>query len=64
MIFFFTFIESLKVVLINVIAVLLMSPKLAIPGVFKITSVKDVTISVHSVTNKASSRDSSYTVHV
>ena len=51
-----TFIELLKVAFISVIAIWMMSTKLATPGLLKITAFRkkgyDVIISVHYVINK------------
>ena len=66
--FFFTFFESLKVVLKNMVAVLMMSGKLATLGLFKIkvfwNKSYGVIIFVHDVTNKIWWRDSNYIVAV
>ena len=60
--------ESLKVVLINMIPIFIMSAKLATLGPLKINvfwkNLHDVVISVHEITNKISSRDSNYIVDV
>ena len=63
-----TFFESLKVVLINIVTILMISAKLATPGlleikVFRNKSYKVIT-SVHDITNKILSRDSNYVVDV
>ena len=51
-----TFLESLKVVLINMVAILMMSAKLTTLGLLKINvfwnKVYDIIISVHDVTKK------------
>ena len=64
----FTFFESLKTVLINIVTVLMMSPKMAIVGLLKIkvfwNKGYDVIISVHDVTNKILSSGSNYIVDV
>ena len=58
--------ESLRVVLINVVAILMMPAKLATLGLLKIKANwnkgYDVINSVHDVTNKILSRDSNYIV--
>ena len=63
-----TFLESLKIVLINMVTILMMSAKMATPGLLKIkvfwNKGYDVIISVHDVTNKILSRDSNYIVDV
>ena len=57
--------ESLKVVLIKMVATLMMSGKLATPGFLKIKVFSkkgcDVIISVHDVTSKILSSDSNFT---
>ena len=62
------FLESLKICLINLVIVLMMSAKMATPGLLKITVFwnkgYDVIISVHDVTNKILSRDSNYIIDV
>ena len=62
------FIESLKIVLINIVTILMMSAKMATPGLRKIKvfwkKVYDVIIFVNDVTNKILSRDSNYIVDV
>ena len=64
----FNFFESLKVVLINVVAILMMSAKLATLGLPKINVFGKkgygVIISVIGVTNKILSLDSNYIVDV
>ena len=66
--YFLTTFESLKVVLINVVAILMMSIKLPTVALLKIkvfwNKDYDVTISVHDVTNKILARDSNYIVNV
>ena len=63
-----TFLESLKIVLIKKGIILIMSGKMATPGLVKITAFwnkgYDVIMSVHDVTNKNLSRDSNYNVDV
>ena len=53
-----TFLESLKIVLINMVTILKMSAKMAIPGLLKIkvfwNKSYEVIISFHDVTNKIS----------
>ena len=60
--------ESLKVVLINMVAILMMSAKLATLGFLNIKvfwkKVYDGIISDHGVTNKILSRDSNHIVDV
>ena len=57
--------ESLKVVLIKMVATLMMSGKLATPGLLKIKVFWkkgcDVIISVHDVTSKILSSESNFT---
>ena len=66
--FLLTLFESLKVVLINMVAILIMSAKLATLGLLKIKLLwnkgYDVIISVHYVISKILSRDSNYIVDV
>ena len=66
--FCFTFFELLKVVLINLVKILMISAKLATPGLLKIKVVwnkgYDVISSVDEVINKISSGDSSHIVNV
>ena len=65
--FFFTFIESLKVALINNIAIFMMAAKIATLGLIKTKLFwknYDVIISVYDISNKILSRDSSYIVHL
>ena len=61
-----TFLESRQIVLINMFTILIMSAKMATPGLLKIKVLlnKDdnVIISVHDVTNKILSCDSNYIV--
>ena len=61
-----TFLESLKTVLINMITILRMAAKMAAAGFLKINVFwkkgYDAIVSVHDVTNKILSRDSSYIV--
>ena len=62
------FIESLKIVLINMVTILMMSARMATPSLLKIKVFwdigYDVIIYVHDVTNKVLSRDSNYFVNV
>ena len=62
------FIESLKIVLINIFTILMMSAKMATPGLRKIEVFwkkgYNVIIFVDDVTNKFLSHDSNYTVDV
>ena len=64
--FFLAFLKSLKIFLINLIIILMMSAKMATPGLLKITVFwnkgYDVIISVDEVTNKILSRGSNYIV--
>ena len=64
----FTYLESLKICLINLVITLMMSAKMATPGHLKITAFwnigYDVIISVDDVTNKILSRNSNYIVDV
>ena len=64
--FFLTFIESLKIFLIKLVIILMMSAKMATPGLLKITVFwnkgYDVIISVDDVTNKILWDDSNYIV--
>ena len=57
------FFESLKIVLINMVAFLMMSRKLANLGLLKIKAY-DVILSAHDVTNEILSHDSNYIVDV
>ena len=63
-----TFFESWKKFLINMVTILMMSAKMATPGLLKIKVFwkkgHDVMISVHDVTNKILSRDSNYNVNL
>ena len=63
-----TFLESLKIVLINIVTILMISATMATPGLLKIkifwNKLYDVIISVHDITNKISSHDSNYFVDV
>ena len=65
---FFAFLGSLKIYLINLVIVLMISAKMATPGLLKITvfwnKCYDVTISVVDVTNKILSSDSNYIADV
>ena len=58
--------ESLKVPLINLVAILMMPAKLATLDALKIkvfgNKVYDVMIAVHDITNEILSRDSNYIV--
>ena len=58
--------ESLKSELINLVAVLMISARLATPGLLKIKvfwkNSYDIKISIHDVTNNILLRDSNYTV--
>ena len=62
------FLESLRIVLIKKVTSLMMSAKMATPGLLKIkifwNKGYDVIIYVHDITNKILSRDSNYIVHV
>ena len=62
------FFESLRIVLIKKVTSLMMSAKMATPGLLKIkifwNKGYDVIIYVHDITNKILSRDSNYIVHV
>ena len=62
------FTESLKVVIINMVTILMMSSKMATPGLNKIKAFKKkgygVIISVNDVTTKILSPDSNYIVDV
>ena len=61
-----TFLESLKIVLINMVTTLMMSVKMTMLGLLKIKLVwnqgYDVIIFVHNVTNKILSSESNYIV--
>ena len=65
---FFTFLESLKIYLINLTLILMISAKMATPGLLKIkifwNKGYDVIIPVGDVTNKSLSRDSNYILDV
>ena len=65
---YLTFIESLMVVLINIVTILMMSAKLATPGLLntKVFWNKDygVIIYLHDVISKALSHDSNFIVDV
>ena len=62
-----TFLESLRMVLINMVTILMMSAKMGIPDLFKekvfLKKVYDVIIFFHDVTNKILSPDSNYNVN-
>ena len=64
----FNFLESLKIVLINMVTILMMSTKKATLGLLEITvfrsKVYGVIIFVHDVTSKNVSRHSYYIVDV
>ena len=61
-----TFLESMKIILINMVTILMMSAKMATVGLLKVTVFwnkgYDVIISVHDVTSQVLSRDSNYIV--
>ena len=63
-----TFFESLRLVLINLVAILVMSAKVVTLGRLKIKVFKkkryDIIIFVNDVTNKILSRDANYIVDV
>ena len=63
-----TFLESLRIFLTNMVKILVMSAKMATPGLLKIRffwkKVYDVIIFAHDVTNTILSRDSNYNVNV
>ena len=63
-----TFLESLRITLINMVTILMMSPKMATPGLFKIkvfwNKGYDIIMSVHDVANKNLSRHSNNIVDV
>ena len=63
-----TFLESLVVVLINIVNILMMSAKITTPGLPKIrvfwNNAYDIIISVHDVTNKILSNDLNYIIDV
>ena len=63
-----TFLESLRDVLINMVTILMVSAKMATPGLFK-TKIfwkkdYDVIVSVHDITSPILSRDSNHNVNV
>ena len=62
----FAFLESLRIFLINLIIILMMSAKMATPGLLKTTVFwnkgYDVIVSADDVINKILSRDSNYVV--
>ena len=64
----FNLFESLKAVLINMVAILMRSAELATLGLFKIkvfwNKGCDVTMSAHGITSKILLRDSNYIVDV
>ena len=66
--FFFTFLESLVIVLTNLVRILMMSAKIITPGLLKIRVFSnngyDVIIYVHNVTSKILSCDSNYIIDV
>ena len=66
--FYLTFIESLKVFLINIVTILIISAKISTPDFLKIkvfgNNGYDVIIYVNDITNKISSRYSNYIVDV
>ena len=66
--FYLTFLELWKIVLINMVTIFMMSAKMVTPGLLKIKGFWnkgcDIIISVHDVANKILSRDSNYTVDV
>ena len=63
-----TFLQSLRIALINTVKVLMMPAKMATAGLLKIKiflkKTYDVIISAHEVTNTILSRDSNYNVNV
>ena len=63
-----TLFQSLKIVLINMVAILMMSAKLVAIGLLKIkvfwNKCYDVITFIYDVTNKILSRDSNYMVDV
>ena len=63
-----TFLESLRIVLINMVKILMMSAKMANPGLLKTKifwkKTYDVIISAHDVTNTILSHYSNYEVNV
>ena len=66
--YFLTSLESVKIVLINLVTIVMMSAKIATPGLLKIkvfwNKAHDVMIFVHNVSNKILSRYSNYIVDV
>ena len=66
--FFLTFLESLVIVLRNMVTILMMSAKITSPGLLKIrvswNNGYDVIIFVHDVTNTIFSRYSNYIIDV
>ena len=68
LIFFLNFLESLKIVLINMVTIFMMSAKMAALALLKIklfwNKGYDAINSVHDVTNKILSCDSNYIVNV
>ena len=67
-IFYNSFFESLKVVLINMVAILFMSTQSATPGFLKMevfwSKGYDITIFVHDVTNKILTSNSDFVIHM
>ena len=64
---FFTFIEILKIILINVLAIVMIKAKLVDLGLFKITiflKKHDIIISAFDTTNNILSRDLNYIVYM
>ena len=63
-----TFLESLKIFLINIVTIFMMSAKFATPDLLKIkifqNKVHDVIIPDYDVTNKILSRESNYIVDI
>ena len=63
-----TFLESLRIALINLVTILMMSTKMATQSLLKINifwkNVHAVMISVHNITSKILSRDSNYNVNM
>ena len=63
-----TFLESLIIILINMVVIWMMSIKMTTPGLLKIkvfcNEDYDVIISVHDVKNKILSRDSNHIIDV
>ena len=64
--FFLIFLESLKIFLVKMVAILMISAKLVAPGLLKTRCFKisDVKTSVYEVTKKILSRKSNYMVNV